>query len=171
MMSEIEILAAANKAKGTLNAIYALLNAIDQKTGYEQGAVDANARYLIIQQKEIDARKELEDTQSELEAAKQAAKDAKKQSGKITADAEAQAEVTRTLAANESSKIIADAKEQAAQIVSESKQQASLAAAALKQKQKELTELQASIDKATADYNGIQGKIDAAKDEIRAKFL
>lgn len=171
MMSENEILMAANKAKGTLNAIYALLNAIDQKTGYEQGAVDANARYQIIQQKELDAQKELEATQSELEAAKISVKESKKQAAKIISDADSQAETAKKDAKLEAGKIIDDARQRAKELDEAAASQSALVKAGIEEKRKELEELQSSIGKATTELNSIQGRIEDAKNEIRAKFL
>lgn len=171
MMSENEILQAASQAKTVLDALYGLLSAIDQKTGFEQRAADAETRYNAASQKEIDKLDELESMQKKIDFAGEDAEAAKAYADKIISDAQTRADNTRAIAANEAGLVVQSAQAQASQILSDLADRRIPLEADLTAKQNELNGLQSFIDSKTAELNRVQGDLDAAKDEIRRKFL
>lgn len=170
-MSENEILQAAQTGKKVLDALYGLLGAIDQKTGFEQKAADADARYEAANQKELDKLAELDALQKKLDATGEDYEAANKFADKLISDAEAQANNTRLLAKNEAGILIQNAQAQVSEFLAELAIKQSDIETAIAGRQVVLDGINSEITTKTAELNHVQGDLDAAKDEIRRKFL
>lgn len=169
--SENEILQDAQRAKAVIDAIYGLLESINQKTGFDQARADAESRFKAAEQQAAEKAKELADIESHIVLAKNTCKAAVDKASKVMVDAEAKASDTRMIAATEAALIIKKANGEATALVYDAGIRATNIDIKADEKQKEVDALQSKMDAITKEYSEVNGKLLAAKDEIRRKFL
>ena len=170
-MSENEILQAASAAKKVMDAQYALLSAIDQKTGFEQAAADAEARYKVSSDKEAVMKAHLATLQSDIDKSGEDLDAAKKYANKICSDADVQAANTRLIAQNEAGLIVQRAQDEAKSLADAAKAKLGKIESSTAEAQKSLDTLNENIKTASTELTRVRGDLDAAKEEIRRKFL
>lgn len=169
--SENEILQDAQRARKVIDAVYSLLDVIDQKTGFEQAAADAEARYKAADEKYVGLEQELLALQTQVNQTAKDAESAREYVKKIKADADAKAQDTRLLAQNEAGLTIQKALDESAKVAKESAANLAAVENTIAARQKYLDNIETTITAKTTELATVQGDLAAAKEEIRRKFL